>query len=83
MKPLYLVLVTLILKWYVPAPHFVDALHGILFLFTQLSVDAVLPGATVTVDTTATTPGTKSSYAGLKFSKAKAKEPAAVPMVSF
>jgi hypothetical protein len=56
------------------APHFIDALHGILFLFMQMSVDAALPGATISIEDPAT-PAPSTLPTGLKFNKTK--EPAA------
>lgn len=63
---------------YVIASYFVDALHGILFLFSQMSVDAVMPGATLSLETPVAPPavGSGAVPAGLKFSKSKWKEPA-------
>ncbi|KAJ3791731.1 hypothetical protein GGU11DRAFT_881112, partial [Lentinula aff. detonsa] len=61
------------------APHFVDALHGILFLFMQMSVDSELPGAILNVEPSAGTTPTVSMVglpADLNFKKkAVASEP--------
>ncbi|KAJ3926089.1 MAG: hypothetical protein NXY57DRAFT_1030105 [Lentinula lateritia] len=59
------------------APHFVDALHGILFLFMQMSVDSVVPGTTLSVEPmAASTPSIPAPLpANIKFNKNKDKEP--------
>ena len=74
-----LLLVQQLLIWYVTAPQLRDALYAILYLFTQMSVDEVMPGATVTVGTQASKKTKPQAGKG----KGKGREPAPVSLVFF